>query len=226
MATSKNILDYLLDQLKSARNVRARKMFGEYALYCDDKVVALVCDDQLFVKMTPAGKEHVGDRFQEGVAYPGAKPSMLITPDYFDDEEWLSQLIRVTANALPAAKPKAAKRGVGRKKPAGAEAIAPTWVDVETLTSLGHGVEFHHNALGSGCGQPLAFIDGFDWLHGRSNTATVMMLSARALSGTGTGVDAKTIRKDVRHAVRVFLSDRARWRHGAVTGTVAAVFNA
>ena len=52
MATSRNILDYLLDQLQPARNIRARKMFGEYALYCDDRVVALVCDDQIFVKIT------------------------------------------------------------------------------------------------------------------------------------------------------------------------------
>ena len=70
MATSQSIVDYLVDQLQSARNVRVQKMFGEYALYCDEKVAALVCDDQLFVKITPEGRQYVGERYQEGAAYP------------------------------------------------------------------------------------------------------------------------------------------------------------
>ena len=49
MATSESTIDFLLDQLGAVPGVRARKMFGEYALYCGEKVVALVCDDQLFV---------------------------------------------------------------------------------------------------------------------------------------------------------------------------------
>jgi TfoX/Sxy family transcriptional regulator of competence genes len=116
MATSQATLSYLLDQLAGARTVRARKMFGEYALYCDEKVVALVCDDQLFVKITPAGREWVGDGYAEGIAYPGAKPSMLIAGDRFDDGEWLAELIRRTADALPAPKMKPKKK----PKPPGA----------------------------------------------------------------------------------------------------------
>jgi len=81
-------------------------MFGEYALYCQDKVVALVCDDELFVKITPAGKMLVGDRYKEGEAYPGAKPSMLIGAEFLDDHEWLSEVIRATAAALPPPKQK------------------------------------------------------------------------------------------------------------------------
>ena len=49
-------MDFILDQLRDVQLIRARKMFGEYALYCGDKVVALVCDDQLFVKITEPGK--------------------------------------------------------------------------------------------------------------------------------------------------------------------------
>jgi hypothetical protein len=41
--------------------------------------MVLICDDQLFVKITPAGKAVVGDRYAEGIAYPGAKPSMLVS---------------------------------------------------------------------------------------------------------------------------------------------------
>ena len=60
-------------------------MFGEYDLYCGEKVVALVCDDQLFVKITTPGKALVGERYTEGFAYPGAKASILVGADALDD---------------------------------------------------------------------------------------------------------------------------------------------
>lgn len=85
-------------------------MFGEYALYCDEKVVALVCDDQLFVKITEPGRAFVGKKYEEGFAYPGAKPSMLIEGDLIEDREWLSDLIRITAGALPMAKAKTKRK--------------------------------------------------------------------------------------------------------------------
>ena len=81
-------------------------MFGEYALYCGGKVVALVCDDTLFVKITDAGRDFVGEQYAEGEAYPGAKPSMLIDGDLIEDREWLAELIEMTAAHLPAPKPK------------------------------------------------------------------------------------------------------------------------
>jgi DNA transformation protein and related proteins len=109
MGTSQSTIDFILDQLHAVPNVRVRKMFGEYALYCDEKVVALVCDDQLFVKITPVGQALVGDRYAEGTAYPGAKPSMLISADDLEDHEQLAELIRATAAALPAARPKKRK---------------------------------------------------------------------------------------------------------------------
>jgi TfoX/Sxy family transcriptional regulator of competence genes len=81
-------------------------MFGEYALYCGEKVVALVCDNKLFVKITEEGKVFVGDHYEEGCAYPGARPSMSIDEDLIDDHEWLSELIRITEQNLPVPKPK------------------------------------------------------------------------------------------------------------------------
>jgi len=118
MSTSQETIDFLLDQLSNLKGVRARKMFGEYALYYQEKVVALVCDDQLFVKITEAGKTLVGDRYEEGEAYPGAKPSMLIGAEELDDPERLGELIRVTAAALPLPKAKktAKTRSVTRSK--------------------------------------------------------------------------------------------------------------
>ncbi|MFA6111259.1 MAG: TfoX/Sxy family protein [Candidatus Latescibacterota bacterium] len=102
MATKQSTIDYLLDQLASVPDVRVRKMFGEYALYCNDKVVALVCDDELFIKITEAGKEFVGDQYQEGNAYPGAKPSMRIDMDMAENRDWLCELITITEESLPA----------------------------------------------------------------------------------------------------------------------------
>lgn len=119
MATRQTTIDFILDQLSALPGVRARKMFGEYALYCNEKVVALVCDDQLFVKVTPAGRAIVGDRYREGSPYPGAKPAMLIDEETIEDHEWLSGLIRATAAALPPPKPKKPKQtrpGARRQK--------------------------------------------------------------------------------------------------------------
>jgi DNA transformation protein and related proteins len=106
MATKQSTIDYILDQLAGAGNVSARKMFGEYALYCDSKVVALVCDDTLYVKITEQGKTFVGSFFKEGYAYDGAKVSMTIPDDKIEDHEWLSELIRITTDNLPLPKPK------------------------------------------------------------------------------------------------------------------------
>lgn len=79
-------------------------MFGEYALYSNAKVVALVCDNQLFVKPTNAGKTYIG-KYVEASAYPGAKPSLLIEGK-LEDAEWLSTLITITEKELPKPKPK------------------------------------------------------------------------------------------------------------------------
>lgn len=101
MATKQSAIDYLLDQLHAVKDARARKMFGEYALYCQDKVVALVCDDELFVKITEAGKKFLGKNYEEGFAYKGAKASMHISGDLTEDPKFLCELILLTAKALP-----------------------------------------------------------------------------------------------------------------------------
>jgi DNA transformation protein and related proteins len=109
MASNQDIVDYILEQIAQAGVVHAKKMFGEYAVYCDGKVVALICDDQLFVKPTQAGKAFLGE-VEEGYPYPGAKPWFLIAGDGFDDPEWLSELIRISAHELPLPKKKTGKK--------------------------------------------------------------------------------------------------------------------
>jgi TfoX/Sxy family transcriptional regulator of competence genes len=108
MASSQQNVDFILEQLTDAGDVSARKMFGEYAIYRRDKVVALFCDDQLFVKPTVGGKAFIG-KVKEAPPYPGAKPCFLITGDQCEDGEWLSELILLTDRELPVAKPKAPK---------------------------------------------------------------------------------------------------------------------
>ncbi|MEW6517627.1 MAG: TfoX/Sxy family protein [candidate division FCPU426 bacterium] len=95
-------MEYVADQMGSAGRVTYRKMFGEYAVYLEGKVVALVCDNRLFVKPTPGGRRFAGP-IAEGAPYPGAKPYLLIE-DRLDDREWLGELIRLTAAELPATK--------------------------------------------------------------------------------------------------------------------------
>ncbi len=94
MASDEDFIRFVVDQISDAGRVASRKMFGEYAIYCDDKVVALVCDNQLFVKPTEKGKAYIGD-VVEAPPYPGAKPYFLVE-DRVEDREWISQLIRIT----------------------------------------------------------------------------------------------------------------------------------
>lgn len=106
MSTNQTTIDYLLDQLASVPKVWARKMFGEYALYVDQKVVALVCDDTLFVKITEAGREWLGANHLEGFPYPGAKAAFKISEVEIEDRAWLTAFIELTAEQLPPPKPK------------------------------------------------------------------------------------------------------------------------
>ena len=104
MASDLEFVTFVVDQLDDSCDVTYRKMFGEYALYLDGKVVALICDNQLFVKPTGAGRAFIGE-VNEASAYPGAKPSFLIG-DRLEDGEWLARLLRLTAEELPRPKPK------------------------------------------------------------------------------------------------------------------------
>jgi TfoX/Sxy family transcriptional regulator of competence genes len=74
-------------------------MFGEHAIYCDKKVVALIVKNQLFVRPTEKGKTYIGN-IVESPPYPGAKPHFLIE-DAFENREWIRDLVKLTASELP-----------------------------------------------------------------------------------------------------------------------------
>jgi TfoX/Sxy family transcriptional regulator of competence genes len=105
MSSNQATVDLILKQMAAAGDVSARKMFGEYGIYCDGKMIASVCDDQLFVKPTAAGRAFIGE-VVEASPYPGAKPSFLIQAKQYSDFTWLSELIRITAKELPLPKKK------------------------------------------------------------------------------------------------------------------------
>lgn len=113
MATDASYAAYVCDQLHDAGGISARKMFGEYGLYRHGKIVALIADNQLFVKPTPAGEAVLGTPTY-GPPYPGAKPFFNVS-DLLDDPEWLVRLILATDAALPAPKKKVAKKKVAQK---------------------------------------------------------------------------------------------------------------
>jgi hypothetical protein len=77
MATQKETVDFILKKLRDPKRFSARAMFGEYALYADGKVVALICDDLLHVKILPASKE-LEPLCEQGPPYPGAKPHYIV----------------------------------------------------------------------------------------------------------------------------------------------------
>ena len=109
MASDPGYVEYVLDQIGRLPGLAHKKMFGEYGLWLDARIVALVCDDQFLLKPTPAGRALLGGDPPGVPPYPGAKPWLLV--EDLDDGEALRALLRATADALPAPKPPKPKRG-------------------------------------------------------------------------------------------------------------------
>src|SRR3982750_3819115 len=107
MASDQNFVDFVMEQIKNAGEITAKKMFGEYGIYADGKLFGLICDNKLFIKPTISGREFIGD-VVEAPPYEGAKPSFLIE-EKIEDRDWLSELIRISLKELPPAKPKKKK---------------------------------------------------------------------------------------------------------------------
>lgn len=143
MPTQQSTVDFLIDQLSSAGNIRSRKMFGEYVIYCNDKVVALVCDDNLFIKPTTGGRAFI-KKVIEKPPYPSAKLYFWISSDHWDDDEWLGELVKITAKEVLVPKKKrehyptyqASKKIEKSYKQALRERdVATTVCDIDTLLS-------------------------------------------------------------------------------------------
>jgi len=114
MASDLSFAEYVADQCSGAGRMTCRKMFGEFALYCDGKVVALICDNQVFVKPTPAGRTLLG-AVTEAAPFPGAKPHLLMRGE-LDDPDLMATLIRQTACHLPEPRPRPPKKRAPAKR--------------------------------------------------------------------------------------------------------------
>ena len=106
MASRLEYVQYVAEQLSGAGEITYKKMFGEYGLYCDGKIFANVSDDQLFVKITEAGRR-LFPGLPEAPPYPGAKDYFLI--ENVDDRDFLTALTLATCQALPEPKKKRGK---------------------------------------------------------------------------------------------------------------------
>jgi TfoX/Sxy family transcriptional regulator of competence genes len=105
MSTQSDTIDFILAKLGDYDRFTTRKMFGEYALYADGKVVALVCDDQLYIKFVPASSA-LADICEQDAPYPGAKPYYLVEEHQLSAIKNLSEILVEIAKALPEKKKK------------------------------------------------------------------------------------------------------------------------
>jgi TfoX/Sxy family transcriptional regulator of competence genes len=100
MATQKATIEFILDKLRDRSRFSARAMFGEYALYADGRVVALVCDDLLHVKIVPASRL-LEKLCEQGEPYPGAKPHYVVEEAQLSTIENLPAILATIASSLP-----------------------------------------------------------------------------------------------------------------------------
>ena len=107
MASQQKFVDFIIEQINIPEQISYKKMFGEYGLYFENKMFALVCDNKLFIKPTLSGREYINNVIEEA-PYPGAKPCFLIE-EKIDDSIWLRKLVEITIKELPEPKPKKKK---------------------------------------------------------------------------------------------------------------------
>ena len=100
MASTKEYLTYILEQLSGLDDVRYREMMGEYILYYRGKVVGGVYDNRLLLKPTPSARALLPDAPME-LPYEGAKAMLLADAD---DRELLASVLTAMVDELPAPK--------------------------------------------------------------------------------------------------------------------------
>lgn len=103
MASHRDFIEYVAEQLQEAGTIRTRKMFGEYGLYCNEIFFAVICDNQLFIKVTPQG-ETAFPHLPKAPPYNGAKNFFLI--EDVENQAMLTKLVCITCEALKQKPPK------------------------------------------------------------------------------------------------------------------------
>ncbi|WP_294534613.1 TfoX/Sxy family protein [uncultured Rhodoblastus sp.] len=116
MASQQSIVDFILEQAAGAGPLRAKKMFGEFAIYRSGRVIALVCDDRLYVKPSEAGRKLLAAP-SEGAPYPKARRHLLIGEECWEDQEFMTRLFVLTDESLAPPTPKKPRPSARGRKP-------------------------------------------------------------------------------------------------------------
>jgi len=103
MASSLEYVEFVCGQLSGASIVTYKKMFGEYCIYCNSKVLGLVCDNIVYIKPTKAGELLLTDAPRQS-PYEGAKAHLVL--EELDNREFLAKFVAATCEELPLPKPK------------------------------------------------------------------------------------------------------------------------
>ena len=98
MSTTREYIDFILEQLSGLRDISSRQMMGEYIIYYKGKIAAYVCDNRLLVKPVEAALEYIPDGIMEPT-YPGAKDMLLV--ENTEDIEYLEGLFEAIYCQLP-----------------------------------------------------------------------------------------------------------------------------
>ena len=103
MASSREYLDFILEQLSGVNGITSKQMMGEYILYVNGRIFGGIYDDRFLVKPTKSAKAMMPDADWE-LPYEGTKEMLLV--DNVDNREFLSELVIAMADELPAPKQK------------------------------------------------------------------------------------------------------------------------
>jgi len=98
MASNADYVQYIAEQCSGAGEITAKKMFGDYGIYCDGLLFGLICDDRFFIKPTETALSLAKEKILRP-PYEGARPYLYIAD--VDDCDYLSQLVRQTCKELP-----------------------------------------------------------------------------------------------------------------------------
>ena len=103
MATSREYLDFILEQLSEVDGITYKQMMGEYILYRNGRIIGGIYDDRFLVKPTESAKAMMPDAEME-LPYAGAKEMLLV--DNVDSRDFLARLITAMYDELPVPKRK------------------------------------------------------------------------------------------------------------------------
>lgn len=107
MSTSKEYMEFLMEQLSELDDIYYRRMMGEYLIYYKDKVAAYICDDHFMVRPVPSAIKLLPDAEYDSIMEGGKKK--LLRVDDVDNRELLVTLLKTIYSELPAPKPKKKK---------------------------------------------------------------------------------------------------------------------